>query len=54
MCKTFAVGAVDGDITESGSAVVLDVGIRRGKEVNEDGNSASVDKLLSVVICMTS
>jgi hypothetical protein len=54
LCKAFAVGAIDGDVAESGSAVVLDIGVGRGKEVDEDGNSASVDKLLSVIICMTS
>jgi hypothetical protein len=32
----------------------LDIGIRRGKEVDEDGDGAGVDKLLSVVICRKS
>ena len=29
----------------------MDIGIRRGEEVDEDGDSAGVDKLLPVVIC---
>lgn len=49
--QPFTVGGVDGNIAQRSCAIVLDVNIGRGEEMNENGNSTGVDKLLSVIIC---
>jgi hypothetical protein len=44
------VAGIDGNVAERSRTVVLDIDVCGGEELNEDGNSASVDQLLPVVI----
>jgi hypothetical protein len=41
---------IDGDVAESGGAIVLNVGILRVEQVDEDGDGSSCDELLSVLV----
>lgn len=44
------VVCVDGDITQGGRAVVLNIDVGRGKQLDEDRNGTGVDQLLAVLI----
>jgi hypothetical protein len=41
---------IDGDVAESSGAVVLNVGVLRVEEIDEDGDGTSRDELLSVFV----
>jgi hypothetical protein len=41
---------IDGDVAESGGAIVLNVGILRVEQVDEDGDGSSCHELLSVLV----
>lgn len=45
------VATVNGNVAESRGAVVLNVDIRGVEQLNKNGDSTRVDKLLSVVVC---
>ena len=42
---------IDGDVAESGGAVVLNVGILRVEKSNENRDGSSGDELLSILVC---
>lgn len=42
---------INSNVTQRGGAVILDVGIWRVEEADEDRNCASVDELLPILIC---
>jgi hypothetical protein len=45
------VAGVDSNVAECGGAVVLDIDIARGQQLDQDGDGAGADKLLAVVVC---
>jgi hypothetical protein len=45
-----AVAGIDGDVAEGSGAVVLNVDICGGEQLDKDGDSASSHKLLAVVV----
>jgi len=45
---------IDGDVTESGGTVVLNVGILRVEKSNENRDGSSGDELLSILVCSVS
>lgn len=49
--KLFSIASVDRNVAQGCGAIVLNVNVRRREKLHENGNGASIDQLLSVVIC---
>jgi hypothetical protein len=50
LSQPFTIVGINSDVTQGSCAVVLDIDIGRGKKLNQDWYSASVNELLPVII----
>ena len=50
LCQLLPIVRIDSDVAECGGAVVLDVDVCRGEELNKHRNSSGVHQLLSVLV----
>jgi hypothetical protein len=45
---------IDSNVAQCGGAVVLDIGVGRVEQADQDRDGASVDQLLAVLVCIMS
>jgi hypothetical protein len=48
--ESLAIGRIHSDVAKGGCAIILDVDVGGGEEMNEDWNRTGVDKLLPIVV----